>query len=92
LYFSENGYTILTQSVSNQKEEGNIMSEAEMKRKNPCGNDREIDEYLNGTICEPALAEEDLSDIKSPADVNSFEVDAKSEPAEFEDEYAGKVR
>lgn len=68
------------------------MSEAEMKRQNPCGEDKEIDEYLNGTICEPKLEEEELSDIKSPADVNSIEVDDKDEPAEFEDEYIGKIR
>ncbi len=64
------------------------MSEAEI-RKNPCGNDKEIDEYLNGTICEVTPAEEDLNDIEAPDD-DGFEVDEKAEPQEVEDEYMGK--
>ena len=48
------------------------MSEAEI-RKNPCGNDKEIDEYLNGTICEIVTPEEDLNDIEAPED-DCFEV------------------
>lgn len=64
------------------------MSEAEI-RKNPCGDDKEIDEYLNGTICEVAQPEEDLDDIKAPAD-EEFEVDEKMEPEKLEDEYLVK--
>ena len=65
------------------------MSEAEMK-KNPCGNDKEIDEYLNGTICETVPAAEDLNDIDAPAG-DEFDVDVKNEPKELEDEYIGKL-
>lgn len=64
------------------------MSEAEI-RKNPCGNDKEIDEYLNGTICEIVTPEEDLDDIEAPED-DCFEVLANDEPEEIEDEYIGK--
>jgi hypothetical protein len=64
------------------------MSEAEIK-KNPCGDDKEIDEYLNGTICEVLPADEELNDIKAPSD-EEFEVDHKSEPKEIEDEYMKK--
>lgn len=64
------------------------MSEAEI-RKNPCGNEREIDEYLNGTICEIVPAEEDLNDIEAPED-DSFEVESNDEPEELEDDYIGK--
>lgn len=64
------------------------MSEAET-RKNPCGNDKEIDEYLNGTTCEVVPAEEDLDDIDAPAG-DEFEVDAKAEPEEIEDGYVGQ--
>ncbi|HML36904.1 MAG TPA: hypothetical protein PKA19_05665 [Bacillota bacterium] len=64
------------------------MSEKEIK-KNPCGDDKEIDEYLNGTICEVAIPEEDLNDLKAPSD-DEFEVDEKAEPAEIEDEYMKK--
>jgi hypothetical protein len=69
-------------------EEVRNMSEAEI-RKNPCGDDKEIDEYLNGTICEVAPAEEDLNDIDAPAG-DEFEVDEKAEPDAIEDEYVGK--
>jgi hypothetical protein len=62
------------------------MTEALRERKNPCGNDREIDEYLNGTICEIIPDEEELSDIAAPGDVD-FDVDAIAEPVEFIDEY-----
>lgn len=64
------------------------MSEAEI-RKNPCGNDKEIDEYLNGTICEIVTPEEDLNDIEAPED-DCFEVLTNDEPEEIEDEYIGK--
>lgn len=57
-------------------------------RKNPCGDDKEIDEYLNGTICEVLPAEEDLNDIEAPDDDN-FDVDEKPEPEKLEDEYLG---
>lgn len=66
------------------------MSEMEI-RKNPCGDDKEIDEYLNGTICEVLPAEEDLNDIDASAD-DEFEVDMKKEAEEIEDEYVGKVQ
>jgi len=65
------------------------MSEAEI-RKNPCGADKEIDEYLNGTICEVVQPEEDLDDIEAPAD-DEFEVDEKTEPEKLEDEYVGRT-
>ncbi|HVI41983.1 MAG TPA: hypothetical protein VM577_15130 [Anaerovoracaceae bacterium] len=65
------------------------MSDAEI-RKNPCGNDKEIDEYLNGTTCEMVPGEEVLNDIDVPAD-EEFEVDEKAEPEEIEDEYVGKL-
>ncbi len=65
------------------------MSEAEI-RKNPCGNDKEIDEYLNGTICEIVPAAEDLNDIEAPED-DCFEVQANDEPEEIEDEYIKKI-
>ena len=61
------------------------MTEAEI-RKNPCGDDKEIDEYLDGTICEVVPAEEDLNDIDAPAG-DEYEVDEKSEPEKLEDEY-----
>ena len=64
------------------------MSEAEI-RKNPCGSDKEIDEYLNGTICEIVPDEEDLNDIEAPEDDN-FDVHANDEPEEIEDEYIKK--
>ena len=64
------------------------MSEAEIK-KNPCGDDKEIDEYLNGTICEVLPADEELNDIKAPS-AEEFEVDHKAEPKEIEDEYMKK--
>lgn len=62
------------------------MTEALRERINPCGNDREIDEYLNGTICEILPGEEELSDIAAPADVD-YDVDAIAEPVEFIDYY-----
>ena len=61
------------------------MTEAEIK-KNPCGSDKEIDEYLNGTICEVVLADEELNDIDAPAD-DEYAVDEKAEPEKLEDEY-----
>lgn len=65
------------------------MSEAEIK-KNPCGDDKEIDEYLNGAICEVVQPEEDLDDIEAPAD-DEFEVDEKADPEAIEDEYVSKA-
>jgi len=65
------------------------MSEAEI-RKNPCGDNKEIDEYLNGTICEIVPDEEDLNDIEAPED-DCFEVHTNDEPEELEDEYIGKT-
>ncbi|HWQ80372.1 MAG TPA: hypothetical protein VN381_16205 [Anaerovoracaceae bacterium] len=62
------------------------MLEAVKERKNPCGDDKEIDEYLDGTICEILPGEEELSDIATPGDGN-FDVDAANEPVEVEDEY-----
>ncbi len=59
------------------------------ERKNPCGNDKEIDEYLDGTICEIVRGEEELNDIKAPAG-EEYEVDHKSEPEKIHDEYMGK--
>lgn len=57
-------------------------------RKNPCGDDKEIDEYLNGTICETVPAEEDLNDIEPPED-DEFEVDETPEPQKLQDDYMG---
>jgi len=57
-------------------------------RKNPCGDDKEIDEYLNGTICEVVPPEEDLNDIEPPED-DGFEVDEMPEPEKLKDEYLG---
>lgn len=64
------------------------MSEAEIK-KNPCGENKEIDEYLNGTVCEIIPADEDLNDIKAPAG-EEYEVHEKQEPEKLEDEYLNK--
>ena len=64
------------------------MTEAEIK-KNPCGSDKEIDEYLNGTVCEVVPADEDLNDIDAPAG-EEYEVDEKAEPEKVEDEYLDK--
>lgn len=58
-------------------------------RKNPCGENKEIDEYLDGTICEIAEGEEAINDIEAPED-DEFDVDEKLEPEEIEDEYIGK--
>ncbi len=62
----------------------------EKVRKNPCGDDKEIDEYLDGTICEVVPGEEELNDIKV-SEHGKYEVDAEAEPEEIEDEYIGKV-
>lgn len=61
------------------------MTTAEIK-KNPCGDNKEIDEYLDGTICEVVPADEDLNDIEAPAD-DEYEVDEKAEPEKLSDEY-----
>lgn len=67
------------------------MTESENLKKNPCGDDKEIDEYLDGTICEILPGEEELNDIQTPED-DDFEVDAPDEKKEVEDEYIGKVQ
>jgi hypothetical protein len=59
------------------------------ERKNPCGTDKEIDEYLDGTICEVALGEEELNDIDAPSD-EEYEVNEKQDPEKLEDEYMDK--
>jgi hypothetical protein len=59
------------------------------ERKNPCGTDKEIDEYLDGTICEVAQGEEELNDIDTPSD-EEYEVDEKQDPEKLEDEYMDK--
>jgi len=61
------------------------MTEAELK-KNPCGDDKEIDEYLGGTICEVVHPDEELNDIEAPAD-DEYEVEEKEEPEKLTDEY-----
>jgi len=63
---------------------------AEVERKNPCGEDKEIDEYLDGTICEIVEDEEAINDIPAPDD-DEFDVDSPDEPEEVEDEYIGKM-
>ena len=64
------------------------MTEAEIK-KNPCGDDKEIDEYLDGTICEVVHGDEELNDIDAPDD-EEYEVDEKQDPEKLEDEYMDK--
>jgi hypothetical protein len=64
------------------------MTEAEIK-KNPCGDDKEIDEYLDGTICEVVHGDEELNDIDAPSD-EEYEVDEKEAPEKLEDEYMDK--
>lgn len=66
------------------------MSEADAVGRNPGGREREIDEYLHGTICEMVPDEEDLDDIEAPED-DDFDVDIKEEAEEVEDEYVGKI-
>lgn len=65
------------------------MSAAEAVERNPDGHEREIDEYLHGTIYEMLPGEEDLDDIEAPDD--DFEVDVREETEEVEDEYVGKI-
>jgi len=67
------------------------MTEAEKAKKNPCGSDKEIDEYLDGTICEVLPDEAELNDIKTPED-DDFDVHAPDEKEEILDEYIGKVK
>lgn len=62
----------------------------EKVRTNPCGDDKEIDEYLDGTICEIVPGEEELNDIKV-SEHPGYEVDAEKEPEVIEDEYMGKA-
>ena len=66
------------------------MSDAEMERVNSGGKEKEIDEYLHGTICENIPDKEDLDDIEAPDD-DDFEVDVKEEVEEENDEYVGKI-
>ncbi|MGI6732186.1 MAG: hypothetical protein ACOX5F_09920 [Anaerovoracaceae bacterium] len=58
------------------------MTEKELKKDNPCGTGKVIDEYLDGTICEP---EEEVEDVTSPGESN-FKVHEKEEP-ETDDRY-----
>ena len=67
------------------------MSEAEAIENNPGSHEKEIDEYLHGTILETLPDEEDLDDIEAPED-DDFEVDIKEEAEEVEDEYVGKIQ
>lgn len=67
------------------------MSEAETIVNYPGSHEREIDEYLHGTIMETLPDEEDLDDIEAPED-DDFEVDIKEEAEEVEDEYIGKIQ
>jgi len=69
--------------------EGNNMAIEMKERKNPCGDGKEIDEYLDGTICEIVPGEEELSDIEVPDD-DEFDVDVEEEAETIEDEYMGK--
>lgn len=73
--------------ISNRKGE-HIMSEKELERKNPCGDDKEIDEYLDGTICELKDDETAIHDIKAPAG-EKFDVHSPDEPDTIKDEYIG---
>ena len=66
------------------------MTEKELERKNPCGDDKEIDEYLDGTICEIREDEEAINDIDAPSG-EKFDVDSPDEPEAVEDEYVGKL-
>ncbi len=57
------------------------------ERKNPCGENKEIDEYLDGTICE--VEGPDVNDVEAPED-GDYEVDVEEEiPAEEVDRYEG---
>jgi hypothetical protein len=67
------------------------MSETEAIERNPGSHEKEIDEYLHGTILETLPDEEDLDDIEAPED-DDFEVDIKEEAEEVEDEYVGKIQ
>jgi len=63
---------------------------ADNQKANPCGDDKEIDEYLDGTICEVKIPEEAINDIEAPDDKH-FDVDAPDEPEHIVDEYAGEL-
>lgn len=65
------------------------MSEADAVGRNPGGHEKEIDEYLHGTICEVVPDEEDLDDIEAPDD-DYFDVDSPPEP-EQDDRYEGML-
>lgn len=65
------------------------MSE-EKVRVNPCGQNKEIDEYLDGTMCEVVPGEEELNDIEV-SEHEDYAVDAETETEVIEDEYMGKV-
>lgn len=64
------------------------MTEELKERKNPCGDNKEIDEYLDGTMCEVVQGEEELNDIEASEDFDT-DVDVKAEPEEIRDEYLG---
>jgi len=66
------------------------MTEELKDKKNPCGDGKEIDEYLEGTICEVVPGEEELNDIEASED-QDFEVDIKEDAEAVEDEYVGKL-
>lgn len=67
------------------------MFEANTVERNLRSNEKEIDEYLHGTILEMVPDEEDLDDIEAPDD-DDFDVDVKVEAEELEDEYVGKMQ
>ena len=64
---------------------------ADLEKMNPCGDDKEIDEYLDGTICEVKVPEEAINDIEAPSD-EKLDVDEPDEPEQIIDEYAGKLQ
>lgn len=67
------------------------MNEADAVVRNPGSREKEIDEYLRGTIFETLPEEEDLDDIEAPDDDN-FEVYFKEEAEEVVDEYIGNIK
>lgn len=67
------------------------MPETEAIERSPGSHEKEIDDYLHGTIYETLPDEEDLDDIEAPDD-DDFEVDIKEEAEEVEDEYMGKIQ
>lgn len=66
------------------------MTEQELARKGFCGEKKEIDEYLHGTICEVEPDMEEMNDIEAPDDDFMEEVVTPHEPiAEPDDRYDG---